>query len=206
MDPSSGRPVHRRSIFGGSQLSAQEDVVRTIKATGYSRLPEPVQLGSGEWSVDFIDGKRPFGNGADLEQACRVMLALVDGVEFNAVGGLTLGADQFAHMIAVIARRKWFVVRKVAKGRGPNRRVEGTNIHDGVKVLLVDGVVSTGSSIREAYDVVKELGATVTGAITLVDRGEIAKRMFNRERIPYFAVATYKDLGIEPVRGGLVNT
>lgn len=169
------------------------------------RLPEPVQLASGEWSLDFIDGKRALENGADLEQACQAMLELVAGIEFDAVGGLTLGADQFAHVIAVLARRKWFVVRKVVKGRGTNRRVEGADIHEGVKVLLVDDVVTTGASIREAYDVINELGAVVTGAVTLVDRGETARQMFQGERIPYHAVATYKDLGIEPVGGGLVN-
>jgi len=133
------------------------------------------------------------------------MLELVEGIDFDAVGGLTLGADQFAHVIAVLAKRRWFVVRKAAKGRGTNRRVEGAELHEGVSVLLVDDVVTTGASIREAYDVVRELGAVVAGAVTLVDRGETAGQMFRAERIPYFAVATYKDLGIEPVGGGLVN-
>jgi orotate phosphoribosyltransferase len=164
-----------------------------------------VQLASGEWSRDFVDGKRALENGADLALACRVMLELVDGIEFDAVGGLTLGADQFAHVIAVLAERRWFVVRKSAKGRGTNRRVEGADLRDGVKVLLVDDVVTTGSSINEAYQVIRELGAVVTGAVTLVDRGETAKEMFKAEGIPYFAVTTYVDLGIEPVGGGLVN-
>lgn len=169
------------------------------------RLAEPVQLASGEWSLDFIDGKRALENGADLAKACRAMLELVDGIEFDAVGGLTLGADQFAHVIAVLAHKRWFVVRKAVKGRGTNRRVEGADLYEGVKVLLVDDVVTTGSSIKEAYDVIRDLGAVVTGAVTLVDRGETAKRMFEAEKIPYAAVATYLDLGIEPVGGGLVN-
>jgi orotate phosphoribosyltransferase len=169
------------------------------------RLPEPVQLASGEWSLDFVDAKRALQNGSDLALACRAMLELVDGIEFDAVGGLTLGADQFAHVIAVLAERRWFVVRKSVKGRGTNRRVEGADVREGVKVLLVDDVVTTGSSIKEAYDVIRELGAVVTGAVTLVDRGETAKQLFKAEGIPYFSVATYADLGIDPVGGGLVN-
>jgi len=170
-----------------------------VKAKGYVRLPEPVQLASGEWSSDFVDAKRALQDGADLEKACRAMLELLDGIEFEAVGGLTLGADQFAHVMAVLARRRWFVVRKAAKGRGTNRRVEGAEVGEGVRVLLVDDVVTTGASIREAYDVVKGLGAVVAGAVTLLDRGETAKRMFQAEGIPYVALATYRDMGIEPV-------
>lgn len=156
-------------------------------------------------SSEFIDGKRALADGVDLERACRAMLDRVEGIDFDAVGGLTLGADQFAHVIAVLARRQWFVVRKETKGRGTNRRVEGALVEEGVRVLLVDDVVTTGASIREAFEVIREVGATVVGAVTLVDRGETAKRMFQDENIPYFAVATYKDLGIEPVGGGLVN-
>lgn len=164
-----------------------------------------MQLSSGEWSLDFIDAKKALADGRDLAKACRTILELVDGIEFDAVGGLTLGADQFSHVIAVLAERRWFVVRKAVKGRGTNRRVEGAEVGQGVRVLLVDDVVTTGASIREAYDVVRELGAVVAGAVTLVDRGETAKRMFEAEGVPYFAVATYLDLGIDPVGGGLVS-
>jgi orotate phosphoribosyltransferase len=164
-----------------------------------------VQLASGEWSRDFIDGKKALADGRDLETACRAMLELVEGIDFDAVGGLTLGADQFAHVLAVLARRRWFVVRKVVKGRGTNKRVEGADLVEGVRVLLIDDVVTTGSSIREAYEVISDLGAHVVAAVTLVDRGEVAKAMFAGLGVPYFPVATYKDLDIEPVGDGLVN-
>ncbi len=200
-----GCPAHLGHDLGGAQLSAQEEVVRIVKDHGYLRLPEPVQLASGEWSLDFIDAKRALAKGPDLALACTAMLELVDGIEFDAVGGLTLGADQFAHVIAVLGQCRWFVVRKAVKGRGTNQRVEGADLREGVQVLLVDDVVTTGSSIKEAYDVIKALGAVVAGAVALVDRGETAKRMFKAEGIPYFAVATYADLGIEPVGGGLVK-
>ena len=177
----------------------------TVKARGQLRLPEPVQLSSGEWSRDFVDAKKALAHGEDLEKACRAMLELVGDIEFDAVGGLTLGADQFAHVLAVLARREWFVVRKVVKGRGTNQLVEGAQVGEGTKVLLVDDVVTTGSSIREAYEVITGLGAEVSAAITLVDRGNSAQQMFATEGVPYFAVATYKDLDIEPVGGGLVN-
>ena len=176
-----------------------------MKDRGHLRLPEPVQLASGDFSRDFVDAKRALQDGADLETACQAMLELVADLDFDAVGGLTLGADQFAHVLAVLARRKWFVVRKAVKGRGTNKRVEGAQIGNGVRVLLVDDVVTTGSSILEAYEVVRELGADVRGAVTLLDRGEAARPKFEALGVPYFPVLTYRDLGIEPV-GGVLAT
>lgn len=188
------------------QLShLQNDVIEIVRSRGHQRLTQPVRLASGEMSLDFIDGKRALEEGENLEKACRAMLELAEGVDFDAVGGLTLGADQFAHVMAVLAKRRWFVVRKAVKGRGTNQRVEGANLTTGVRALLVDDVVTTGSSIREAYEVITEIGATVVGAVTLVDRGEKAKQMFDALGVPYFAVATYKDLGIKAVGDGLVN-
>lgn len=134
------------------------------------------------------------------------MLEAAGGIEFDAVGGMTLGADQFAHVMAVLARRRWFVVRKAAKGRGTNQRVEGAEVREGVKVLLVDDVVTTGTSILEAYEVVRGLGATVTGALTLLDRGEAARPKFEAAGVPYVPLLTYQDLGIEPVGGGVLAT
>ena len=187
-------------------MSLRDQVRTIVKDRGHLRLPEPVQLRSGEWSRDFVDAKRALQDGADLETACRAMLEAIGGIDFDAAGGLTLGADQFAHVLAVVARRKWFVVRKATKGRGTNQRVEGASIGAGVKVLLVDDVVTTGGSIFEAYDVVRELGGDVVAAATLLDRGEAARAKFDAAGVPYFPVLTYRDLGIEPVGGGVLAT
>jgi orotate phosphoribosyltransferase len=130
----------------------------------------------------------------------------VAGIQFDAVGGMTLGADQFAHVLAVLARRRWFVVRKAAKGRGTNKRVEGAEVGEGVRVLLVDDVVTTGTSILDAYDVVRDLGATVVGAVALLDRGDAARPKFDALGVDYIPVLTYRDLGIEPVGGEVLAT
>ncbi len=192
--------------MGGPPLSLREQVCSIVKARGHLRLAEPVQLASGDWSRDFVDAKRALEHGADLELACQAMLEAVGDVDFDAVGGMTLGADQFAHVMAVLARRRWFVVRKAAKGRGTNKRVEGAEVGEGVRVLLVDDVVTTGTSILDALDVVRALGATVVGAVTLLDRGDTARGKFDALGVPYVPVLTYRDLGIEPVGGEVLAT
>lgn len=182
-----------------SQLRQQ--LLDIVREKAYLRLDEPIQLRSGELSRDFVDGKRGLANGADLELACRALAEMVAdaGIEFDAVGGLTLGADQFAHGTAIVARKHWFVVRKEPKGRGTNKLVEGASLGPGVRVLLVDDVVTTGGSIQQAWKAIDETGAEVVAAVTLLDRGEVARRFFAELGVPYFPLLTYRDLDIEPV-------
>jgi orotate phosphoribosyltransferase len=179
----------------------RNQLIAIVKDRGLKRFDEPVQLASGELSHEFIDGKQALAEGEHLELACRALIEAVKerGIEWDAVGGLTLGADQFAHVTAVLAKRRWFVVRKQTKGRGTNKRVEGAEIDSTTRVLLVDDVVTTGGSIREAYRVIKETGAQVVGAVTLVDRGDTASAFFQDEGVPYEPLVTYGDLGIPPV-------
>lgn len=186
-------------------LSEARDALREIVSQrGLKRLTEPVKLASGEYSSDFVDGKQALSRGADLATACAALVELVTeaGVEFDVVGGLTLGADQFAHGVAMFLRddTEWFVIRKEPKGRGTNKLVEGADI-EGKRVLLVDDVVSTGGSIQQAYRNVVEAGGNVVMAVTLVDRGEIARAFFDDLGVAYQPLLTYRDLEIEPLGG-----
>ena len=184
----------------------RRQLLLVVREHGYRYSEEPYTLASGELSHDFIDGKAALANGRDLELACQTILALADdeGIDFDAVGGLTMGADHFSHGVALLSGRDWFTVRKQPKGRGTNQRIEGRTLGDGVRVLLVDDVVTTGGSIQVAFEEIRGAGAQVVLATTLVDRGEVARRFFERQRTPYRPIFTYRDLGIEPVGGSSV--
>lgn len=174
-------------------------VVAIVKERGLRRLPEPIQLRSGQLSQDFVDGKAALSRGADLETACRAVLEAVAGIPFDAVGGLTMGADHLAHGVALLSGAEWFVVRKEPKGRGTNQLVEGAKVAAGTRVVLVDDAVTTGGSIQKAHDAIVALGARVAAAVTLVDRGDVAGPYFRERDIPYAALVTYRDLGIDPI-------
>lgn len=188
---------------GSTDVEAMRaDVLEVVREKGYRYRAEPFRLASGQLSHDFVDGKRALAAGADLRLACRLIgkLAERSGITFDAVGGLTLGADQFSHGVAVVTGCAWFVVRKQAKGRGTNQRIEGAELAPGIRVLLVDDVVTTGGSIRQAYEQVAATGAEVVLATTLVDRGDNVGDFFAERGVRYEPLLTYRDLGIEPVR------
>ena len=72
-------------------------------------------------------------------------------------------------------------------------------IAEGDRVLLVDDVVTSGSSILTAYRRVLATGAKIVAALAVVDRGDNANRLFREQSVPYRALVTYRDLGIEAV-------
>lgn len=167
---------------------------------GLIRLDEPVELSSGAHSRYFLDGKRALAAGRDLALACQCMadLASAANIAFDAVGGLTLGADQFAHGISIVDDAEWFVVRKQPKGRGTNKYVEGADLN-GKRVLLVDDVISTGGSSLVAHERIVAEGGNVVLATTLVSRSDEPQERFGAAGITFLPLFTYEDLGIPAV-------
>ncbi len=182
-------------------VDASARLLEILRTKGLTELAEPVQLASGNYSRYFIDGKVALGAGDDLRLAAEAIHERVSaaGVDYDAVGGLTLGADALCAAIAVVSGANWFIVRKEAKGRGTNRLVEGTRIGEGHRVLLIDDVVTTGGSILKAYESVQATGAQVVAAVTLADRGDDARRSFGERGVPYFPMATYDDMEIPAI-------
>jgi orotate phosphoribosyltransferase len=173
-----------------------------IRTRGHERREEPFRLASGQLSHDYIDGKYAIDTGERLTVVSRAVadLAAMTGIEFDAVGGLTMGADPLAHGIAMVTGKAWFSVRKEQKQRGREQWIEGTRIEPGMRVLLVDDVISTGGSTEIAFERVVAAGAVVTGVIPMVDRGDVAAGRFARRNTSFAALVTYRDLGIEPVK------
>ncbi|MGV0644254.1 orotate phosphoribosyltransferase [Mycolicibacterium sp. XJ2546] len=173
-----------------------------IKTRGYEHRAEPFRLASGQLSHDYIDGKYAIDTGERLTIVSRAVadLAAGHGIEFDAVGGLTMGADPLAHGVAMVTGKAWFSVRKEQKQRGREQWIEGTRLQPGTRVLLVDDVISTGGSTEIAFDRVTAAGAVVAGVIPMVDRGDVAAGRFAKRGVPFVALVSYRDLGIEPVQ------
>ncbi|HEX3623597.1 MAG TPA: phosphoribosyltransferase family protein [Acidimicrobiales bacterium] len=177
-------------------------LLEVIERRGHLVLEEPVELRSGARSRHFVDGKRALARGDDLRLAANALLDVLrgEGVAFDAVGGMTMGADHLAHAMALVdGDLEWFSVRKAAKGRGTNRRVEGAALGAGRRAVVVEDVITTGGSILEAVAAVQATGAEVVFALTVVDRGDDGTLALAGAGIPYRCLLGYRDLGIPAV-------
>ena len=154
-------------------MTDREDLLQAIKDKAVVR--GDFVLSSGQHASWYIDLRRILLSGSSAPLAGRVMLAATADLRYEAVGGLTLGADPVAaammHAAAVLGMDlDAFVVRKSEKAHGLQRRVEGPDVA-GRRVLAVEDTSTTGASVLTAVDALREAGAIVAGVAVLVDRG-----------------------------------
>lgn len=157
-----------------------------------------VILASGERADWYIDLRRVTLDGLAAPVAGRVMLDATQSLDYDAVGGLTMGADPVAtamlHAAAARGRRlDAFVVRKTEKAHGLQRRIEGPDVA-GRRVLAVEDTSTTGNSVLTAVDALQAAGAEVVGAAVIVDRG--ARQAVTERGLPYLAAFELADLGL----------
>ncbi|WP_055564978.1 orotate phosphoribosyltransferase [Streptomyces atriruber] len=160
-----------------------------------------VTLSSGLEADYYIDLRRITLDGEAAPLVGQVLLDLTEDLDFDAVGGLTMGADPVAgamlHASAARGKRlDAFVVRKAAKAHGMQRRVEGPDIK-GRRVLVVEDTSTTGGSPLTAVEAVREAGAEVVGVATIVDRATGAgEKITEGAGVPYLFAYSKDDLGL----------
>ena len=158
-----------------------------------------VTLSSGAQADYYIDLRRITLDSVAAPLVGRVMLDLTEDWSFDAVGGLTLGADPIAtamlHASAASHGKALdaFVVRKEGKAHGLQRRIEGPDV-SGRRVLAVEDTSTTGSSVLAAVEALREVGAQIVGVAVIVDRG--AREAVEAAGLEYRAAYSLTDLGL----------
>ena len=135
-------------------------------------------LASGRRSSLYIDARLTTMSPDGLAAIGALGLAAMSDAGWapDSVGGLTLGADPIAYAIAYASATtarpiRAFTVRKEAKAHGTGRLIEGP-FRDTDRVVVVEDVITTGSSALRAATAVRDVGAGVLGVLALVDREE----------------------------------
>jgi orotate phosphoribosyltransferase len=146
-------------------MAAREELIEYVKTLAVVR--GKVTLASGKEADYYVDLRRVTLDGAAAPLVGEVMTDLVADWDFDAVGGLTLGADPVAvamlhHAAHSGGRLDAFVVRKESKAHGLQRRIEGTEVA-GRRCLVVEDTSTTGGSVMTAVDAVREAGGEVIG-------------------------------------------
>ncbi|WP_436771830.1 orotate phosphoribosyltransferase [Yinghuangia sp. YIM S09857] len=155
-----------------------------------------VTLSSGKEADYYVDLRRVTLDAEAAPLVGRVMLDATASLDYEAVGGLTLGADPVAaamlHAAAARGRKlDAFVVRKTGKAHGLQRRIEGPDVA-GRRVLAVEDTSTTGGSVLTAVEALREAGAEVVGVAVIVERG--AAPAIAAAGLPYVTAYSLSDL------------
>jgi orotate phosphoribosyltransferase len=178
-------------------MSARAELLDALKT--HALQVGEFQLSSGGTSSWYLDARQITFRGDCVRIvgraiAERLLEAGIGG--FDAVGGMTLGADPVALAVALELGVRAFSVRKEAKGHGVGGRMAGP-VRAGDRVLVVDDSVSTGASLLRALDAMVEYGCDVVAAACLLDRGGILGEALAARGVPFVPVLGAPDLGFD---------
>jgi orotate phosphoribosyltransferase len=116
----------------------------------------------------------------------------------TAVGGPTLGADPLVAALGLEAHTRGrkvdcFLVRKEAKGHGTETRIEG-NLREGADVLLVDDVLTQGTSLVSSVPAVLQAGARLVAFACVVDREARGRDRLAEFDVPFYPLFRLSEL------------
>lgn len=157
-------------------------------------------LASGKKATYYLDGKQITLHSEGLRLVSEGLLDLLSDVAFDAIGGMSIGADPIIGGVLTVAGERGrslegFLVRKATKDHGTKRFVEGP-VRPGSKVVIVDDVVTTGGSALESVDRIQEFGCEVVLVVAVIDRLEGGAANFESRGLPLRSLLTIRDFGL----------
>jgi orotate phosphoribosyltransferase len=177
-------------------MSIKSELIEQIKQKAV--VHGKVILSSGKEADYYVDLRRVTLDAVAAPLVGQAMLEATKEFDYEAVGGLTLGADPVATAMMHEAKKQGrvlnsFVVRKEGKAHGLQRRIEGPDVK-GKRVLAVEDTSTTGGSVLTAVEALNEAGAIVVGVAVVVDRG--AGKKIEDAGLKYVSVVSLQELGL----------
>ena len=156
------------------------------------------KLSSGKKSDYYIDGKIVTLHSEGISLIARIIFNMIQDLEVDAIGGMTMGADPIAAAVAYESFKQGqpidaFIVRKEIKKHGTQKFIEGP-LRKNLRVVIVDDVVTTGNSLVNSIQRVQEEGCKVVAVIALVDRMEGAREAVESQNCQFSPIFTRDDV------------
>jgi orotate phosphoribosyltransferase len=176
-----------------SEIELDVELGRDLVATAVLR--GDFLLRSGQRSSYYIDKYLFTTQPALLRRIALALLRLVPP-QVDRLAAPGFGALQLVTAMSLECGLPTLVVRTDQKEYGTAKRVEGAADITGLRVLLVEDVVTTGGAALEAVDQLRAAGADVVGALAVVDREQGGPEGFSARGVPFRALFTRTSLGL----------
>lgn len=126
------------------------------------------------------------------------------GTKFDAFASVPTSGLVFGSALAYEMEKPFVYVRKESKGHGTSKLIEG-HLASGGRVVIVDDVATTGTSVSHAVEVIRANGGIVEDVVALVNRMEGAEDRLKKLNVRLTAVATVNDIASSLHRAGLID-
>lgn len=155
-------------------------------------------LSSGQRSSYYINGKQVTLHPQGALAIGRILLSMLPA-DTQAVAGLTLGADPIVSAVSVVSAYEnrpipALIIRKEAKGHGTKAYIEGPNLPEGAKIVVLEDVVTTGQSAMKAVERLRGAGYSVEQVISLVDREQGGAEFYQSVGLKFEAVFSIQEI------------
>lgn len=148
---------------------------------------EPVKLRSGIISSFYCDIKKAYGYPEILTALADIIGKKLKKKE-NCIAAMGFGGVPLGVLIASRFRRKFILVRETKKKHGKGGYIDGYVPVKKDTIVIIDDVLTTGSSIRETLSVLNKTDAKISRAIVVVKRGKA------NLSIPYNFIFSIKEI------------
>lgn len=177
---------------GNEQEMQKQELIAALKACGAVRYGD-FTLASGKKSKYYIDIKKASTDPKTLKLIARQAALRVKEMDINTVTGVELGGVPLATAVSMETELPLLIVRKTVKDYGTKSRFVG-DIKSGDKLVMLEDVTTSGGSVIDAIQIVRETGAEVKYVICVVDREEGAKENLKELNVELLPLVTSSDL------------
>lgn len=159
-------------------------------------------LASGRKSDFYFDGKQTSLNPEGAHILGSLFFDLLAKIEppIEAIGGPTLGADPLVTSVSLASFERgalWpaFIIRKEPKKHGTEAWIEGEkNLRPGMRVAILEDVITTGKSSLEAAQRAISAGLKVVCIAAVIDREEGGRQAIEAKGYQLFTLFTKREL------------
>ena len=184
-----------------SMNDLREEIRILIADKAYQK--RTVRLASGRMSNFYVDCKQVILTAEGINKIALYILGLIqqENLKISAVGGPAMGAVPLASAVSALSFQPpfsspldTFFVRSEAKAHGMQNKVDGPTLREGMSLLLLDDVLTTGGSVLKAADAVREMGCRVEKVLVIVDRQEGGRENLEKESLSVSSILTRDEL------------
>ncbi|WP_290812919.1 orotate phosphoribosyltransferase [Halovivax sp.] len=169
---------------------ADRELIDALREADAVRFGE-FELSHGGTSDYYVD-KYLF----ETDPRCLDLIAEAFGERIESddkLAGVALGGVPLAAATCVAAGVPYVIARKQRKEYGTGNLIEGA-LEEGEAVVVVEDIVTTGTSLIDAVEALREAGATVERALVVVDREEGGRENVEDAGVEVEALVTASEL------------